>query len=174
MATGSFYGRALRGLLHKAVTGDGDALGDLVTGDVIGWCPNVLVRSLGELVDAVGHGDDAFSGIDLNVRTLDEIGDKAVAEWHLAVDHTGPLIIDDDLVIPPTGRRLHISGVTIAEFDGDRICAFRSYFDDLALIEQALDVVLTKAAPVDLRGRPPVPGHRPCTPRAVRAGRRPG
>jgi predicted ester cyclase len=56
----------------------------------------------------------------------------------VAADHTGPLFIDDDVVIEPTGRRLHLSGATVAEFDGDRICAFRSYFDDLALVEQAL------------------------------------
>lgn len=77
-------------------------------------------------------------GSEDRVQALDQVGDKAIAEWHVALDHTGRLAIDDDLVVEPTGRRLHISGATIAEFDGDRICAFRSYFDDLALVEQAL------------------------------------
>jgi predicted ester cyclase len=136
--TGSVHGKALRGLLLATATSDGDAIGDFVTDDVIGWSPNLLVRSCAELVDAVGQSDGPFSDIEVNVRALDEIGDRALAEWHLAVDHTGPLSIDVDLVIAPTGRRLHLSGATIAEFDGDRICAFRSYFDDLALLEQAL------------------------------------
>jgi predicted ester cyclase len=138
MATsGSVHGSALRGLLQAEVTGDRDAIGDLVTDDVIGWAPNLFVRSIGELLDAVCR-DDAFSDVEMDVRALDELGDKAIAEWHLAADHTGPLFVDDDMVIQPTGRRLHLSGATIAEFDGDRICAFRSYFDDLALVEQAL------------------------------------
>jgi len=136
--TGSVHGSALRGLLRAAVTGDGDALGDVVTDDVIGWSPNLFVRSRTELLEAVGPRDDTFSGVVVDVRALDELGDKAFAEWHVAADHTGPLFVDDDVVIEPTGRRLHLSGATVAEFDGDRICAFRSYFDDLALVEQAL------------------------------------
>ena len=136
--SGSVHGSALRGLLRAAVDGDSDAMGDLVTEDVIGWSPNLFVRSRAELLDAVGQRDDAFSAVELDVRALDELGDKAIAEWHMAADHTGPLYVDDDVVIEPTGRRLHLSGATVAEFDGDRICAFRSYFDDLALVEQAL------------------------------------
>ena len=114
-------------------------MGDLVTDDVVGWSPTLLVRSRAELLGAVGGRENTFSAIDVEVRALDELGDKAIAEWHVAADHTGPLFVDDDLVIEPTGRRLHLSGATVAEFDGDRICAFRSYFDDLALLEQALD-----------------------------------
>jgi ketosteroid isomerase-like protein len=136
--TGTVHGSALRGLLKAALTGDGDAMGDLVTDDVIGWSPNLLVRSRAELLEAFGRREDTFSGIEVNVRALDELGDKAIAEWHVAADHTGPLFVDDDMVIEPTGRRLHLSGATVAEFDGDRICSFRSYFDDLALVEQAL------------------------------------
>jgi ketosteroid isomerase-like protein len=137
--TGSVHGNALRGLVRAAAEGDGDALGDLVTEDVVGWSPNLFVRSRAELLDAVGPRDDTFTAVEVDVRALDELGDKAIAEWHVSADHTGPLFIDDDVVIEPTGRRLHLSGATVAEFDGDRICAFRSYFDDLALVEQALD-----------------------------------
>lgn len=139
MATsGSVHGSALRGLLRATITGDSAAIGDLVTDDVVGWSPNLLVRSIDELRRAVEQHDETFSDIDVDVRALDEIGDKAIVEWHLTADHTGPMYVDDDLFVRPTGRRLHLSGATIAEFDGDRICSFRSYFDDLALLEQAL------------------------------------
>ena len=136
--SGSVHGSALRGLLQATIAGDTGAIGDLVTDDVVGWSPNLLVRSMGELLDAVEQPEETFSDIEVDVRALDEMGDKAIAEWHLAADHTGPMYVDDDLFIRPTGRRLHLSGATIAEFDGDRICSFRSYFDDLALVEQAL------------------------------------
>ena len=136
--TTSVQASAMRRMLQAAVTGDGEAMADLVTADVTAWSPNVFVTSRDELLAALQRRDDTFSEIEVRVQALDQIGDKAIAEWHVAVDHTGPLTIDDDLVIEPTGRRLHVSGATIAEFDGDRICAFRSYFDDLALLEQAL------------------------------------
>jgi ketosteroid isomerase-like protein len=138
MAPTSVHATALRNLLHAAITGDRDSIDDIVTEDVAGWSPNLVVSSRQELLDALADRDDALSGIELEVRALDELGDKAVAEWHVAADHTGPLVVDDDLVIEATGRRLHVSGATVDEFDGDRICAFRSYFDDLALVEQAL------------------------------------
>jgi predicted ester cyclase len=48
------------------------------------------------------------------------------------------LSIDEDLNIEATGRRLHLSGATFAEFSDDKVNAFRNYFDDLALLEQAL------------------------------------
>ena len=137
-STASAQASAMRRLLDATVTGDRAAIADLVTADVTGWSPNLFVTSRDELLAAVEQREDAFSGIEVRVQALDQIGDKAVAEWHVAVDHTGPLAVDDDLVIEPTGRRLHVSGATVAEFDGDRICAFRSYFDDLALIEQLL------------------------------------
>jgi ketosteroid isomerase-like protein len=135
--TASAQASAMRRLLHAAVTGDCEVMADLVTADVTAWSPDGFVTSRSELLAVLQRRDEAFSGVEIRVQALDQIGDKAIAEWHVAVDHTGPLAIDD-LVIEPTGRRLHVSGATIAEFDGDRICAFRSYLDDLALVEQAL------------------------------------
>ncbi|MGH9214543.1 MAG: nuclear transport factor 2 family protein [Acidimicrobiales bacterium] len=136
--TASVQADVLRHLLTAAVAGDRESMADLVTDDVVAWSPNLYVTSRDELLAALERRDDTFSRIDVQVRALDQVGDKAIAEWHVAVDHTGPLVVDDDLAIEPTGRRLHVSGATVAEFDGDRICAFRSYFDDLALVEQAL------------------------------------
>lgn len=141
MATlASAQARALRNLLHAAVTGNSASIAELVTDDVVGWSPNLAVRSRADLLAAMDHHDDGLSEVELQVRALDQVGDRAFAEWHVAADHTGPMVVDDGVVIEPTGRRLHLSGATVAEFDGDRVCAFRSYFDDLALVEQALTV----------------------------------
>ena len=134
--TAATQASTMRRLLLAAVTGDRDAMADLVTADVTGWSPNLFVTSRDDLLAALERREDTFSGIE--VQGLGEVGDKAIAEWHVAVDHTGPLVVDDDLTIEATGRRLHVSGATVAEFDGDRVCAFRSYFDDLALVEHAL------------------------------------
>lgn len=137
-STGSSQAATMRRLLDAAVSGDREAMADLVTVDVTGWSPNLFVTSRDDLLAALDRRDDSFTDVEITVQALDQVGDKAIAEWHLAADHTGPLVVDDDLVIEPTGRRLHLSGATIAEFDGERVCAFRSYFDDLALVEQAL------------------------------------
>jgi hypothetical protein len=134
----SLQATVLRRLLDAAATGDRDSMAELVTDDVIAWSPNLVISSRRDLLDALEHGDTSFSDVDVEIQALDQVGDKAIAEWRIAASHTGPIVVDEGVVIEPTGRRLHLSGATIAEFDGDHVCAFRSYFDDLALVEQAL------------------------------------
>lgn len=74
----------------------------------------------------------------MSVDTLEEMGNKAVAEWRVAADHTGPLLVADELLIEPTGRRLSLAGASFAEFSDGRISSIRHYFDDAALLEQML------------------------------------
>ena len=112
-------------------------LSELFTDDVNGWSPNLYVTSRAELEAEFAERDDALSNIVIAIDTLDLVGSKAIAEWRLAADHTGPLVLDDER-IEPTGRRVILAGATFAEFRDDRICAFRNYFDDAALLEQLL------------------------------------
>ena len=67
------------------------------------------------------------------------MGNKVFAEWVVEADHTGPYVLGDDAVIEPTGRRVKLAGVTVAEFRGEKIRSFRTYFDDVSLIEQLVD-----------------------------------
>ena len=64
------------------------------------------------------------------------MGNKAFAEWVIEADHTGPFVLDEDVVLDATGRRVKLAGVTVVDFRGDKIRSFRSYFDDTSLIEQ--------------------------------------
>jgi limonene-1,2-epoxide hydrolase len=41
-------------------------------------------------------------------------------------------------VIDPNGRDILLGGAIVAEFDGDKISAFRNYFDDATLLVQML------------------------------------
>jgi hypothetical protein len=80
----------------------------------------------------------AFSNVEVVVDAVNLSADCAAAEWHAALDFTGPLVLDDDegTRIEPTGQRLELAGASFVEFDGERVRAFRHYFDDLALLEQ--------------------------------------
>ena len=129
---------ALRRLVEASVAADADAIAEVVTADVSGWSPNLLVRSRDELLEVLGDLDEAFTNVESVIDAVDQVGDKTIAEWHLSADHTGPLTLEDGRVVAPTHRRFHLAGATFAEFDGAKICAFRHYFDDLALLEQSL------------------------------------
>jgi ketosteroid isomerase-like protein len=39
-------------------------------------------------------------------------------------------------VVEPTGVRVTINGMTVAEFAGAQICSIRQYWDELAVFEQ--------------------------------------
>ena len=81
----------------------------------------------------------AFSNTVILFRGLDEVGNKAIAEWVIETDHTGPYVLSDETVVEGTGRRIKLAGATIADFRDGKIRSFRTYFDDLSLIEQLLE-----------------------------------
>jgi hypothetical protein len=114
--------------------------GTLFTDDVVGWSPIATVSGLSELAVLAGVHDDAFSNVVIMFRGLDEVGNRAFAEWLIEADHTGPLLLDDDAVVEATGRHVKLAGVTVADFRAGKIRSFRTYFDDVSLIEQIVGV----------------------------------
>jgi len=111
---------------------------ELFADDVRGWSPAVTVSSLAELRDVLKDRDEALSNVTVTITGCNAGGNKVVAEWRLDADHTGPLEVNEELTVDATGRHIHFGGATFAEFRGDKIHAFRSYFDDFALLEQLL------------------------------------
>ena len=110
----------------------------LFTDDVVGWSPYVTVSGLKAVAALAALREEAFSDMVITFRGLDEVGNKAFAEWLVEADHTGPLVLSDDTALEATGRRVQLPGVTVADFREGKIRSFRTYFDDLALIEQII------------------------------------
>ncbi len=113
--------------------------GTLFTDDVVGWSPLSSVSGLAALADLSALNVVAFSNVVIMFRGLDEVGNKAIAEWPVGADHTGPLPLDKDAVLEARGRHVQMAGVTVADFRGDKIRSYRTYFDDMSLIEQLVD-----------------------------------
>jgi ketosteroid isomerase-like protein len=112
----------------------------LFTDDVVGWSPIATVSGLTDLVELAADRETTFSNVVIMFRGLDEVGNKAFAEWLVEADHTGPMVLGEDVVLEATGRRVRLAGVTVADFRGEKIRSFRTYFDDVSLIEQMVDV----------------------------------
>ena len=111
-------------------------LDTLFTEDVVGWSPYMTVKGLPGLADLAALREIAFSNVVVMFRGLDEVGNKAFAEWLIEADHTGPYALSEDAVVEPTGRHVKLAGVTVADFRTGKIRSFRTYFDDVSLIEQ--------------------------------------
>ena len=127
-------------VLLKALEAEaGDASVDLealFTDDVVGWSPYATVSGLTALAGLSALREAAFSNVVIMLRGLDEVGNKAFAEWLVEADHTGPLVLAEDAVLDATGRHVQLAGVTVADFRDGKIRSFRTYFDDVSLIEQ--------------------------------------
>jgi ketosteroid isomerase-like protein len=124
----------------EAEIGGGSAdLSTLFTDDVVGWSPYASVSGLTALTELAALREMAFSNVVLSFRGLDEVGNKAFAEWVIEADHTGPLVLGEDAVVEATGRHVELPGVTVADFRDGKIRSYRTYFDDISLIEQLLD-----------------------------------
>jgi ketosteroid isomerase-like protein len=128
--------QVLRRALEACVTGDADALPELFTADVSGWGPHMLVNSLDELKETISSREDALSDVGIEINSLDVIGNKGFVEYRLEAVFSGPFVLDKDTVVDPTGDKILLGAALVAEFDGDKISAFRNYFDDAALLEQ--------------------------------------
>ena len=133
-----------KAVLSKAidaeVAGASVDLGTLFTDDVVGWSPYATVSGLDALTALAALREVAFSNVVVFYRGLDEVGNRAFAEWLIEADHTGPFILDDDAVLEATGRHVQLPGFTVADFRDGKIRSFRSYFDDVSLIEQIVGV----------------------------------
>jgi len=121
--------------LEASVEGDSSVVAELYTDDVRGWAPAMVITSAAELAAELEDRDEAFSDIELDVSPLDVGGERAAVEWIVTVTHSGPIEVDD-VVIEPTGARIRLHGVTVAEFAGDKIRSFRQYWDEVELLEQ--------------------------------------
>ena len=106
------------------------------TDDVVGWSPYATVSGLTALAALASLREEAFSNVVITFRGLDEVGNKAFAEWLVEADHTGPLVLSEDTVLEATGRHVQLPGVTVADFRDGKIRSYRTYFDDISLIEQ--------------------------------------
>lgn len=136
MASNAARAATLVRALEASVVGDSTVIAELYTDDVKGWAPALSVSSAAELAVEFEDRDGAFSDIELDVSPFDVADDRACVEWIVSLTHSGPLELDDDLVIDPTGLRVSLHGITVAEFSGDRISSFRQYWDEVELLEQ--------------------------------------
>jgi len=121
--------------LRARIAGDRAAIDEIYTDDVHAWTPALSVTSLVELRSEFDRQDDAFSEFAAEIVPLDVGGEYACAEWTVTMTHSGPLAVAGG-AIEPTGTRVTLNGVTVAEFRGERICSLRQYWDELAVFDQ--------------------------------------
>src|SRR5512142_2399218 len=103
MSAGLKMSESRKDVLLKALEAEAGAasadLGTLFTDDVVGWSPYATVSGLPALADLAALREEAFSNVVISLRGLDEVGNKAFAEWLVEAEHTGPLMLSEDSVL---------------------------------------------------------------------------
>jgi ketosteroid isomerase-like protein len=123
--------------IEVCLSGDFSNLPDLFTDDVVAWSPTIFVTSRDELAAAMAGQDTAFSDIDVSIDSLDIVGNKGFVEFRVSAKFTGQF--DAGMAtIDPTGDVVVVGAALVAEFENDRISAFRNYYDELSLVMQML------------------------------------
>lgn len=131
---------ARRGLIEKAWAaawgqGDVDALDALLSPVYLRHGQDPHPQDLNAFKAAIVSTRAAFPDL---VTTIDDIvveGDRAAIRWHSSGTHENSL-----LGVPPTKRRVEVSGATFARFEGDRIVEEHVTWDPRSLLS-ALGVI---------------------------------
>jgi hypothetical protein len=127
--------RLLRRALPAIVTGDVGALG-LFTDDVSGDAPDLRVRSRAELECQLIDRAGALSRIELAITRLEPWEGGFTATWRLSGIHTGAMLINEDELFEPSGRRIELAAKTCVRFRDRRICAFEMIYEGQDLVDQ--------------------------------------
>jgi len=125
----------VRCVLEQAYgSGDLEALGGLYAADVACHRPPLPnVQSLRALKDSVADLRSAFSGIELTIERVIFEGDVSAALWTFQATHTGQSPV---MPIPPTRRRVTVTGSTMCLWAGGEIVEEWSHVNWLGLFRQ--------------------------------------
>ena len=120
--------------LDAVLRGDASRFADVFSDDVVVASPQYVVAGLASVQRALGSPEESLADIELLVTGLDAFDERVIGEWCLEARFTRPIVWDDSLLLEPTGGEVRMLGASFAEFRGNRIRAFRHYFDDSALL----------------------------------------
>jgi len=102
------------------------------------WTPALHTRSRHELLRALTDADDAIVDVVVRVTDAVTVDETAMVEWVASGRFVGPALLDDDVLVEPTGAVVRVAGVLTASFRGPRATRIRCYYDRLVLLEQML------------------------------------
>jgi ketosteroid isomerase-like protein len=127
----------LSAAIAATISGDASKVADWFTPDVVGTGPVISVKSRAELDADIRDRGATFTDVEIAFSPLDVSGPQACVEWVASAVHAGPLVLDGSrsAVVVPTGRRVRMRAVTVAEFEGGQISSFRSYWNDLPVLQ---------------------------------------
>jgi len=110
------------------------------------YATNEEVVGLDALKEGITSMRTAFPDINVTYDEIIIMGDKTVTRWTMTGTHTGPMQQTPEGELPPTGKKVRLSGVTISRRINEKIVEEWSYFNVLDMVIQ-LGFTITPPAP---------------------------
>jgi steroid delta-isomerase-like uncharacterized protein len=132
---------ANRRLLDRYVelynVGDLDGVIDLYAEDSVQGMPDGVFEGKIAIHERLAVELAAIPDVVHTVRSFVEQGDAFCDEWTFTGTHTGPFVLPNASVLPPTGKRLEVEGMEIVRVNADgKIVLNTLYYDNLAVATQ--------------------------------------
>ncbi|MFR9730711.1 ester cyclase [Saccharopolyspora sp. MS10] len=96
--------------------GEVDALDDLLAPGYRRHSTGARPQGREEFQRSILATREAFPDLSTSIDEVVEAGDRMAIRWHSTGTHTGTF-----LDVPATGRRVEVTGVVFAHFDGERV-----------------------------------------------------
>ncbi len=129
---GDLYSDAIA--LYNA--GDIDGFANLHAEDAVLVTPGGSARGNAAIRAYWRRQGAAFPDLRITLDHLVQQGDLVVSEWTWTGTNTGPLTLRGGRRVPPTGRRVELRGMELAEIRNGKISTYRIYWDGMALAQQ--------------------------------------
>jgi steroid delta-isomerase-like uncharacterized protein len=116
--------------------GDLEACMELYADDAVQMMPEGTFQGRGAIRQRLARDLTACPDATYTVRSFVEQGDTFADEWALAGTHTGPFALPDGTQLPPTGKRVEITGMEFVQVRDGKIVIDNLYYDNVAVLAQ--------------------------------------
>jgi steroid delta-isomerase-like uncharacterized protein len=132
---------ANRKLLHRYVerynAGDLDGVIDLYADDAVQGMPDGIFEGRDAIHERLARELEAIPDVTHTVVSFVEQGDAFCDEWTFVGTQTGPFLLPNGTVLPPTGKRVEVRGMEVVRVGPDgKIVLNTLYYDNLSVAVQ--------------------------------------
>jgi hypothetical protein len=102
---------------------------EVFTRDVVGTSPIMEARGRDDVLSKLGDRRSGLTNVEVGIDRVECDEDEVVVVWHMAGDHTGAMLVNEDVLYEPSGRRLRLAVVSTFTLREGAIASFHNEFD---------------------------------------------
>jgi steroid delta-isomerase-like uncharacterized protein len=133
----SAYRKLLDRYVERYNAGDLDAVMDLYADDAVQGMPDGIFEGRDAIQDRLARELEAIPDVTHTVVSFIEQRDMFADEWTFVGTQTGPFLLPNGTVLPPTGKQVEVRGMEVVRVGPDGAIVLNTlYYDNLAVAVQ--------------------------------------